>query len=329
MQYRILGKTKISVSEIGFGAWAIGGSMWGGAKDEESLKALRMALDCGVNFIDTAASYGDGHSEQLIAKIRSSSVGKITIATKIPPKNWQWPAKSNSRISEIFPRKWIRDQTENSLRNLKTDCIDLQQLHVWSASWAHETDWLEEFFRLKKEGKIRHFGISLNDHDPDSALEIVKAGVIDSVQVVYNIFDQSPEDQLFSAAGKNNVGIIVRVPLDEGSLTGKFTTETKFPQGDFRQWYFSPEILPQVISRVEKIKKTFENEAPSNKIPSNETPSLAQSALQFCLSHPAVSTVIAGMRNARQVKENTDASTGIPLPAKLLQTLKIHRWIRK
>ncbi|OGR80157.1 MAG: aldo/keto reductase [Elusimicrobia bacterium RIFCSPLOWO2_02_FULL_39_32] len=318
MNYRILGKTNLKVSEIGFGAWAIGGGMWGKTDDEVSLKALRRSLDLGVNFIDTAAVYGKGHSEQLIAKVYRERKGKFFVATKIPPKNWQWPAKKGTPIKEAFPADWIREQTEKSLRNLKMECVDLQQLHVWAPNWVKENDWYETLLKLKQEGKIRFIGVSLNDHAPDEALELVQSGMADSVQVIYNIFDQSPEDRLFLLCKEKNVGVIARVPLDEGSLTGKFTKDKVFEEGDWRRDYFSPDILKETVERVEKLKFLV----------SGEIKSLTVGALKFCLSHPTVSTVIPGIRSIQQAEENISSSDGNLLSKELLEKLKTFRWVR-
>ncbi|MBI2119759.1 MAG: aldo/keto reductase [Elusimicrobia bacterium] len=318
MNYRVLGKTNLKISEIGFGAWAIGGGMWGKTDDQVSLKALRRSLDLGVNFIDTAAVYGKGHSEQLIAKVYRERKAQFLVATKIPPKNWQWPAKKGTPIKEAFPADWIREQTEKSLRNLKMECVDLQQLHVWAPNWVKENDWYETFLKLKEEGKIRFIGVSLNDHTPDESLELVQSGMADTVQVIYNIFDQSPEDNLFPLCKEKNVGVIARVPLDEGSLTGKFTKDKVFEEGDWRRDYFSPEILKETVERVEKLKFLV----------SEEKKSLTVGALKFCLSYPAVSTVIPGIRSIQQAEENISSSDGVLLSKELLEKLKTFRWVR-
>lgn len=319
MQIRELGRTKLKISEIGFGAWAIGGSWWGKSDDTISLKALRHALDLGVNFIDTAEVYGDGHSEQLIAKVYRERKGKFHVATKIPPKNYKWPAINGTPIKEAFPAQWVRDHTEKSLRNLKMDCVDIQQLHVWAPNWVQETEWYETMVKLREEGKIRFIGVSLNDHEPDEAVELVRSGMVDVVQVIHNIFDQSPQDRLFPACQEKNVGVIARVPLDEGSLTGKFTAETTFPEGDWRRDYFPKEAMKETVERVEKLKFLVRDEIKS----------LTVAALKFCLSHPAVSTVIPGIRNPEQADQNCSASDGILLKPDELEKLKNHRWIRK
>lgn len=331
MHYRNLARTGLKISEIGFGAWAIGGGMWGKSDDATSLKALRRALDLGVNFIDTAAVYGKGHSEQLIAKVtrERKGQGKIFVATKIPPKNWKWPQPANTPIKEAFPSNWIREYTERSLRNLKMDCMELQQLHVWSANWVKETEWFETLTKLKQEGKIRFIGVSLNDHEPNEALELVKSGMVDTIQVIYNIFEQSPQDYLFPLCQEKSVGIIVRVPLDEGSLTGKFSSETRFAEDDWRRDYFSGKRLEETVKRVEKLKLTlFPKERDVTLNLFQGLKSLSVAALKFCLSHPAVSTVIPGIRTPQQAEENCSASDGIFLTPEELEKLKSFRWDR-
>ncbi len=319
MQYRTLGRTKLKVSEIGFGAWAIGGDMWGESDDQVSYKAIRCALDLGVNFIDTAAFYGMGRSEQLVGRIYKERNRNFYIATKIPPKNLQWPAKHGTPIKEAFPDNWIRTNTENSLRNLNIDCVDIQQLHVWSPNWVQETDWLETLTKLKEEGKIKFIGVSLNDREPNGALELVQSGMVDTVQVIYNIFEQSPEDKLFPLCKEKNVGIIARSPLDEGSLTGKFDRGTKFPENDWRKDYFSPKVLRETVERVEKLQFLVKDGVPS----------LTVGALKFCLSHSAVSTVIPGIRTSAQAQINCSTSNGVLLSQEELLTLKKqHRWNR-
>jgi len=312
-----LGRTNIKVSEIGYGCWAIGGG-WGKLDDKEAISSIHQAIDLGVNFLDTALAYGNGHSERVIAKALKSVSSPVTIVTKIPPKNWVWPAKSGSSIQEVFPKKWIIECTEKSLSNLKTDCLDLQQFHVWTDSWMQEDEWKESVEQLKKQGKIRFFGVSINDHEPESALSIVQAGLADTVQVIYNIFDQSPEKELFPLCSEKNVGIISRVPLDEGGLSGKFTPETQFDANDWRADYFKGENLAETCRRAELLKFLIRDEIKN----------LAQGALKFCLSHPSVSTVITGMRKASHVGENCEVSDGKFLKEQELAELKHHAWLR-
>ena len=316
MKKRTLGRTGWSVSEIGFGAWGIGAKWWGPTDDRASLDALAAAWDAGINFFDTAYVYGDGHSEQLIAK---ALAGKpAVVATKVPPKNDVWPAKSGSPVNESFPADWIRSCTERSLKNLKRDALDLQQLHVWTDSWLAKDEWKETVARLKKEGKIRAFGVSINDHDPNSAVELVASGLVDTVQVIFNIFDQSPAEKLLPLCKEHNVGVIVRVPLDEGGLTGTLTKDTTFPKGDFRGSYFRGDNLTQTVTRVDKLKGLLNGEAQT----------MPELALRFLLSHDAVSTVIAGMRQKKNVAMNTAVSDGRALSPSLMGELKKHAWAR-
>ncbi|BAS26691.1 aldo/keto reductase [Limnochorda pilosa] len=318
MNHRRLGRTALQVSEIGYGAWGIGKSMWIGAQDDESLRALHRAIELGVNFIDTALVYGDGHSEQLVGQVVRDHAETIYVATKVPPKNGEWPARAGVPAEEAFPGDHVRASAEQSLRNLGMEAVDLLQLHVWSDEWVGRGDWLEAVQRLKEEGKIRFFGVSINDHQPWNALKLIETGVVDTVQVIYNIFDQSPEDELFPACQRHDVGVIVRVPLDEGGLTGKITPETTFPHGDFRTHYFRGDRKREVQQRVERI-------AADLGITVEEVP---EAALRFTLSHPSVSTVIPGMRSVRNVERNSAAGDGKGLPPAQVERLRAHRWIR-
>lgn len=316
MKYRSLGKTGITVSEIGYGAWGIGGGLWQGAEDEESLRALRKAADLGVNFFDTALAYGNGHSEQLIGRFLKDWGEPVTVATKIPPKNRKWPAQKGSKLSDAFPADYIIECTEESLRNLAVERIDVLQFHVWDDGWTDDTEWSDAVNRLKEEGKLRAFGISINDHQPENSLKLLKSGKADTVQVIYNIFDQSPEEQLLPFCRENNIGVIVRVPFDEGSLTGTITPETVFPENDFRNRYFRDNRKQQVNDRVQKLEALLGEEARA----------LPELALRFCLHHPAVSTVIPGMRTVKHVESNCAVADHRRLSDDLLQALKGHRW---
>lgn len=318
MQYRVLGRTGLLVSEIGFGAWGIGGKMWADSNDNESIRALHRAIELGVNFIDTALVYGDGHSERLVGKVLKETKETVYIATKIPPKNMIWPALKGTPLRNVFPYEHIIKSTEQSLKNLKVDTIDLQQFHVWNDEWARMNEWWEAIQKLKEEGKIKFFGVSINDHEPWNAIELIKTGRVDTVQVIYNIFDQSPEDELFPICIQHNIGVIVRVPFDEGSLTGKITPDTKFPEGDWRNKYFKDDRKKQVWERVQKLEKLLGGEAKT----------LSELALRFCLNHDAVSTVIPGMRKIQHVEENCSVSDGRKLSIETLLELKKHRWAR-
>jgi aryl-alcohol dehydrogenase-like predicted oxidoreductase len=318
MHLRTLGKTGFQVSEIGYGAWGIGQSNWIGATDQESVLALNKAIDLGLNFIDTALGYGNGHSEKLVGQVVKSRGERIYVATKIPPKNYQWPARAGVPANDAFPADWVIARTEESLRNLGLETIDVQQFHVWSREWLGQGDWLEGVRKLKEQGKIRYFGVSINDHQPDSAVSLVESGHADTVQVIYNIFDQSPEEHLFPACQKHNVGVIVRVPLDEGALTGTVTPKTVFPEGDFRNGYFRGDRKQQVYERVQRI-------ATDLGISLDQLPEVA---LRFTLSQPAVSTIIPGMRTVRNVERNCALGDGKGLPPEQVQRLKAHKWVR-
>lgn len=318
MNYRTLGKTGLQVSEIGYGAWGIGKSMWLGAQDEESTAALNRAIDLGLNFIDTALGYGDGHSEKLVGEVVRSRSETVYVASKIPPKNMQWPAQAGVRAEEAFPADHVIACTERSLRHLGLETIDVQQFHVWSDEWVDQGDWLEGVQRLKEQGKIRHFGVSINDHQPANAIKLIETGLVDSVQVIYNVFDQSPEDALLPACIKHNVGVIVRVALDEGGLTGRITPDTVFDEGDFRNHYFKGDRKREVYERVRNV-------AADVGIAEED---MAETALRFVLSHPAVSTVIPGMRSVRNVERNMPVGDGRGLPKEQVEKLRGHRWIR-
>jgi aryl-alcohol dehydrogenase-like predicted oxidoreductase len=308
----------MNVSKLGFGAWGIGRFMWIGADDDESLRALRRAFELGVDFVDTALGYGEGHSERLVGQAVRDAGGGIRVATKIPPKNYEWPARAGVHADEAFPAKWVVKCTETSLRNLGLDAVDIQQFHVWSDEWVGQGTWLEAVEQLKAEGKIRHFGVSINDHQPDNALKLIDTGVVESVQVIYNVFDQSPADRLFPATIEQGVGVIVRVPFDEGSLTGRIRADTEFPEGDFRNDYFGGDRKQQVWDRVNAI-------ADDLGVPLEAMPEIA---LRFCLSHPGVSTVIPGMRSVRNVEANAAAAELGPLDEQQLAVLARHRWDR-
>ncbi len=318
MNYRKLGRTGIEVSEVGYGAWGIAGDAWLGAKDEESLRALNRAVDLGLNFIDTALAYGEGHSERLVGKVVAEREETIHVATKIPPKNRVWPAPSGLHPDEVFPGDYVRECTERSLENLGVEALDVQQFHVWQDGWLGEGDWQEAVEDLKGKGKIRHFGVSINDHQPANAIKLIETGLVDTVQVIYNVFDQSPEDELFPACQEHNVGVIVRVPFDEGALTGAITPETEFDEGDFRNEYFRGDRKRQVQERVRAIVSEL-------GVTEDE---IAEVALRYILSHPAVSTVIPGMRSVRNVERNKRVADGKGLPEDQVRLLKDHRWVR-
>jgi aryl-alcohol dehydrogenase-like predicted oxidoreductase len=320
MKYRRLGRTGLMVSEIGFGAWGIGKAQWIGADDAQSLNALRRAIEQGVNFIDTALAYGPGHSERLVGQVVRETKVPLYVATKVPPKNLTWPAARGIPVSAVFPAAHIKRSAEESLKNLGLDHLDLLQLHVWRDEYLDDTDagWPEALRELKKSGKVRFVGISVNDHDPSSALRAAASGLFDTAQIIYNIFDQSPEEMFLPAGQKHDVGVIARVPFDEGGLTGAITPDTKFPAGDFRNEYFGGDRKRQVWERTEALKKLLDGEA--------ET--LPELALRFVLSHDAVSTVIPGMRRLSSVDANVAVSDGRRLSPAMRGKLKAHAWRR-
>ncbi|RPK45735.1 aldo/keto reductase [Streptomyces sp. ADI93-02] len=317
MRYRELGRSGLRVSEIGYGAWGIGASSWVGATEDESVRALNRAVDLGVNFIDTARGYGE--SERIVGRVVRERAGDdILVATKVPPKNRTWPAPDGVDPDDAFPGDHIRTSLETSLGASGLDHFDVLQFHVWNDEWIGRGNWLKTVDALKQEGKIRLFGVSVNDHQPGTALALVRSGVVDSVQVIYNVFDQSPADALLPACEKHGVGVIVRVALDEGGLTGRITAGTTFPEGDWRNRYFRDDRPAQVEQRVAAIVADL-GIAPDE---------IAENALRFVLSSPAVSTVIPGMRSVRNVERNTALSDGRTLTAGQLATLAGHRWQR-
>lgn len=317
MRYRTLGRTGLNVSEIGFGAWGISASQWIGAQDETSLKTLKAARESGINFFDTALAYGMGHSEQLISRAFGKSQD-VFIASKVPPKNMIWPAQKGTPLGQVFPRQYVLSSLEKTLKNLGRDTVDVYQFHVWTDEWAEVDEWIETVNLMKSSGKTRFVGISINDHQPANSIQALDTGLIDTVQVIYNLFDQSPQDELFPYCRRNNIGVIARVPFDEGSLTGNVRPDTKFPNGDFRNEYFAGDRKREVWDRVQSLLKD------AAILPEQ----LPQFALRFCLSDPAVSTVIPGMRTPARVAANTVASDAGPLVPEVLAKMQKHRWVR-
>jgi aryl-alcohol dehydrogenase-like predicted oxidoreductase len=311
----MFGRTGWQVSEIGYGMWGMAG--WTGSDDEESLRALDRALALGCNFFDTAWAYGGGKSEQLLGQALGKKRTGARVATKIPPKNMKWPAKAEYPLSETYPATHIREYTEKSLANLGMETIDLQQFHVWSDTWASDESWQRAVDDLKRQGLIRAFGISVNRWEATNVLRALDTGLVDSVQVVYNIFDQAPEDELFPYCQEHNIAIIARVPFDEGSLTGTLSTSSRWPEGDFRNLYFNKEHLAATLTRVEQLLPL---------VPDGMD--LPELALRHILEHAAVSTTIPGMRRPRNVERNMAASDGARLPPRLRDALRAHRWDR-
>jgi len=320
MQYRKLGRTGFEVSDIAHGLWGMSG--WTGSDERESLAALQLAADLGCNFFDTAWDYGAGKSDGLLGEIMARNLtrhpGKrLYAASKIPPGNGQWPARPEYKYSDVFSPHHVFQHAELIRNKLRVKTIDLLQFHVWDDSWTDEPEFRSTVEKLKRDGWIRYFGLSLNNWEPANSIRALRTGLVDVVQVIYNIFDQSPEDELFPVCRELNIGVIARVPLDEGSLGGKMTLATRFPQDDWRAGYFGPENLGPTIERVEALKKI---------VPEGMT--LPEMALRFILSQPAVSTTIVGMRKPDHVRVNLAASDAGPLDPALLAELKKHRWDR-
>jgi aryl-alcohol dehydrogenase-like predicted oxidoreductase len=317
MRYRSLGRTGLKVSEIGYGAWGIGKALWVGAEDEESLRSLRAAHDAGVTFYDTALVYGDGHSERLIAQ-SFGQASDVIIASKVPPKDYVWAQKPGAHLDNVFPKKYVLECLDQTLRNLGRESVDIYQFHTWIDDWASEDEWLATVREMKSSGKARFVGISVQSHEPANVIKALDTGLIDTVQVIHNIFDQSPEDELFPYCQEHNIGVIGRVPFDEGSLSGQVTPKTKFPKGDFRNTYFARGRKRELWEKVQAIIRDL-------GISIDDMPEIA---LRFCLSHPVVSSVIPGMRNAKHVAANVAASDAGPLPEETLSKLRPHRWVR-
>ena len=317
MKLRTFGRLGWQVGELGYGMWGMGG--WSGSDDRESMASLELSAEKGVNFFDTAQAYGDGHSEQLLGiLVQDRPDNRVHAATKIPPKNRQWPSRRGVPLAEVFPRAYIRQYVDISRSNLGRDTIDLLQLHVWEDDWLNSGELAETISELKREGSIRGFGISMNRWEPWNGIRAVKSGLVDSVQVIYNIFDQAPEDELFPACRANKVAVIARVPFDEGSLTGSLTLKSKWPEGDWRATYFVPENLAASVEHADALRPL---------LPEGMT--MAGMALRFILSNPDVSTVIPGMRKLANVEANVAAVAAGPLSPELVTRLRAHRWDRE
>ena len=316
MEYRRFGKTGWQVSEIGYGMWGLAG--WTGSDDKETERSLHKAVELGCNFFDTAWAYGAGMSESILGKLIKAKPGKkLYTATKIPPKNREWPTKPDSKLEEVFPADYIVEYAEKSLQNLGIETIDLLQFHVWEDAWANNDEWKKAIEKLTADGKVQHWGISVNRWQPDNSLQSLQTGLFSSVQVIYNIFDQNPEDNLFPLCKKLDIGIIARVPFDEGTLTGTLDYDTVFPKNDWRSTYFVPENLKSSVDHANALKPL---------IPAGAT--MPDLALRFILSNPDVGTVIPGMRKLKHVEANISASDGKALPKQLISELKGHRWDR-
>lgn len=322
MQSRPFGRHAFSTSEIGFGAWAIGGS-WGAQADTDSLAALHRALDLGVTFIDTAAGYGNGRSEKLIAEVLRARVAagkteKIFVATKTPPAAGIWPPSPYCRAEVRYAEAYLRENIATRCANLGVEKLDLLQLHTWTRAWNRNPTPFKILRQLQREGRVGLIGVSTPEQDQNSVIDLMRRGWIDSVQVIYNLFEQEPAAELLDVAQECGVGVIVRVAFDEGVLTGKFTADTKFPADDFRANYFAGDRLTRAVARAEEIRRDL----------AGTDYTLAQAALKFVLAHPAVSTVIPGIRNVAQADLNCAVSDLPAMPAALVEKLHRHNWRR-
>lgn len=319
MRYRRFGRLGWPVSEVGYGMWGLGGDAWTGSDDTTGNEALDEAVRLGCTFFDTAWIYGQGHSERLLGDLlRRTPEPRLYVATKVPPKNRQWPSTRESTLDEVFPADYLREYVDRSRDNLGVERIDLIQLHVWEDGWAADGRWQDAVAALKADGLVEGFGISVNRWEPWNVLRTLDTGLVDAVQVIYNVFDQAPEDELFPACQERDVAVIARVPFDEGTLTGKLTLESQWPDGDWRNSYFVPENLEASVRRAEALRPL---------VPDGMT--MPELALRFILDHPAVSTVIPGMRTEPHVRANVAVSDAAPLDGELRSALRGHRWDRE
>jgi aryl-alcohol dehydrogenase-like predicted oxidoreductase len=317
MKYRTFGRTNWQVSEIGYGMWGLAG--WTGSDDEETLQSLQRSVDSGCNFFDTAWAYGDGHSENILGQVvRANSDKKLYTATKIPPKNRVWPSRREFTLDDCFPPDYIEEYVHSSLKNAGLESFDLMQFHVWEDGWLEDDRWAKKLDELRSQGLIHATGISINRWEPWNGVKTVRSGMIDAVQVIYNIFDQNPEDELFPACDAMNVAVIARVPFDEGTLTGTLTKESSWAEGDWRNLYFVPENLIPSVERAEALRPL---------VPEGMT--MPEMALRFILKNQTVSTIIPGMRKIKHVDQNIATSDGQALADELHKKLREHRWERK
>ncbi|HZT58871.1 MAG TPA: aldo/keto reductase [Pyrinomonadaceae bacterium] len=318
MRYRRFGRTGWEVGEIGYGMWGMGG--WSGSDDEESMNSLQRAVELGVNFFDTAWAYGEGHSEAMLGQlVRANPDKKLYTASKVPPKNRKWPSQRGFTLDDTFPPEYIEEYVHSSLKNSGLESFDLMQFHVWEDAWVEDERWSKKMDELRSQGLIRAVGISINRWEPWNGVRAVRSGLVDAVQVIYNIFDQNPEDELFPACREMDVAVIARVPFDEGTLTGTLTKESRWPEGDWRNTYFVPENLIPSVERADALKPIAERARVT----------LPEMALRFILSDQTVSTIIPGMRKTKNVESNVAASDAGPLPPELVEELRKHRWERQ
>lgn len=317
MKNRRFGRTGWMVGEIGYGMWGMGG--WSGSNDDESFRALQRAVDLGCNFFDTAWGYGEGRSEHLLGQlVKANPDRRLYTATKIPPRNFRWPSRREFTLDDCFPPDHIDEYVHRSLRNAELDSFDLMQLHTWEDSWLEDERLWRKLDELRSQGLFRAVGLSLNRWEPWNGVRAVRSGLVDAVQVIYNIFDQNPEDELFPACREMDVAVIARVPFDEGTLTGTLTKDSKWPEGDWRNTYFVPENLIPSVERADALKPL---------VPAGMT--MPEMAMRFILNNPTVSTIIPGMRQIKNVEANIAASDAGPLPESLHEQLRAHRWDRQ
>lgn len=317
MRYRRFGRLGFEVGEIGYGMWGMAG--WTGSDDEQSLGSLQRAVELGCNFFDTAWAYGEGHSEALLGRLVRANPGRrLYTATKIPPKNRKWPSRRGFTLDEVFPPDHIEEYVNRSLENAGLERFDLVQFHVWEDDWVDDDRWVRTMEGLRRQGLLGGVGVSINRWEPWNGVRAVRSGHVDAVQVIYNIFDQNPEDELLPACAEMDVAVIARVPFDEGTLTGRLTRDSTWPEGDWRNTYFVPENLIASVERAEALKPLVQ-----------EGMTLPEMALRFILSNPSVSTTIPGMRKRRHVEANMAASDRGPLDGDLLCELRRHRWDRQ
>ena len=321
MKTRTLGTTGYHVSELGFGGWGLGRDQWRGVEDSQAREALREAVDRGITFFDTALAYGNGHSERLMGRVLKGEIhaSRVVVATKIPPLNDTWPGGARTPVAQVFPARHIAASTDKSLENLGVEALPLQQLHVWHDAWLSDPEWAASYdriVRLKQEGKVLHWGISINDHAPETALRVLEDPVFETAQVIYNVYDRSPERALFELARTKPLGVIARVPFDEGALTGQIRSTTVFPAGDWREEYFSGDRRAEAGRRAQALERLLDDQVQT----------LPELALRFCLSSPHVSTVIPGMRRAAHVRQNVAAAEKGRLTPGMLSKVEAHAW---
>lgn len=320
MRYRTFGRTGWSVSEIAFGGWQLGGD-WGTVDDDASVATLLHAFDRGINFVDTAELYGRGHSEEVIGRaLRQWRGSRIHVATKVQPVVWPDPSDDAPEMRARYPRWYLRKGVDDALRRLQVERIDLLQLHSWMPDGIANLDWLETLNQLRVAGKVEHIGVSLRDYRPGEGVDLARLGLVASEQVVFNLFEQRPDHELFAAGAETGTAFIARVPFDSGSLIGHWTPDT------YAQW--QPGSVPHTLFRGERFTETLARVEALKKVTSAYFPTLAEAAMRYTLSSPQVATVIPGMSSPREVDLNIAYSDGEPFPPELRDALPEHCWPR-